>query len=162
MQCSIAGRTGCSAGAFNLLHRGSISGMEMDPGVVCRGHEGVQKERQGNRLCLKARGGGLAVGKDQGQPNGADTVAGISSHHGYRGSSGGLQEGAPPLPWHPGGGSRAGARNRRLLKSLKSMFLTQLTRGDIVLVPDGQGTPGQGCEGGEKPWLQSPWHCEPE
>lgn len=99
MQCSIAGRTGCSAGAFNLLHRGSISGTEMDPGVVCRGHEGVQKERQGNRLCLKARGGGLAVGKDQGQPNEADTVAGISSHHGYRGSSGGLQRGHL---YHPG------------------------------------------------------------
>lgn len=48
------------------------------------------------------------------------------------------------------------------MESLESKFLTQLTRGDIVLVPDGQGTPGQGCEGGEKPWLQSAWDCEPE
>lgn len=44
---------------FNLLHRVGISGMEMDPGVLCRGHKGLQRERKGTRLCLRGRGGAL-------------------------------------------------------------------------------------------------------
>lgn len=60
MQSSITGGMGCSAVVFNLLLRVSISEMEVDP-VVCRRHEGLQKERQGNRLCLRGRGGGFVL-----------------------------------------------------------------------------------------------------
>lgn len=64
---SITGGTECSAVVLNL-HRVNISGMEMDP-LVCRGHEGLQKERQGNTLCLTARGGGPgAVGQALNRP----------------------------------------------------------------------------------------------
>lgn len=82
--------------------------MEMDPGVVCRGNEGLQKQRQDKRLCMKARGGGPALGKSpaavgcaleqpgsqlgacgggSGQPSVSDAVAVVPL-------------GGPPPPWH--------------------------------------------------------------
>lgn len=118
----------CSAVLFNLLHRLSISGMEMDPGVVCRGHEGLQKERQGNRLCLKARGGGLALGKAEPSCSGMCLGTGWEPVGEDQASPAWVTpwQASPAHHWCPlgasGGRSRAGTRNRRLLESIESKF----------------------------------------
>lgn len=105
-----------------LLHRVGVSGMEMDPGALCRGHKGLQRERKGNReqALPESQGRCLAQGRQSSCSGCALEGLGASWEPvGRVRVTPAVTPGqAPPAlhcsthPWEPPG--RAGARNKDL------------------------------------------------